>query len=731
MSKWVWNEERDKGNAAPLIEWFNNGADGAISWGSPGDFEQCVAEASKHMDDPEGFCNLRHQDAVGGPPGSEDKSAVQWAEERDWAAWDAQDHSNDEIKCGQCGKTTGSFIKTSPNAAWQCLAHLPNLGALSDRRKGGRVINVGPGAYPKNPPPDPAGLNKRDWAAWDAEHGGKYLGTKPNVENVPVETLKTIATPGLMDAIRESNSRDFSGLKDQIKSDGGFKEPIIIQQHSSGTNEIIDGHHRLAAAEDLGISSVPATVFQPGKPDYKPSEAGIAIRSSSLSARIEQRARTVKGKPTRSAALAQRFRAPMVGAYQNKSAAQLKEVMQSLYVSSYLAGLQAATQGPGGDQISAGLQDNPDYANMLDDEGNVDENATDNVDTDNAPGKLGLLLAAVAVSVPNILSYMEQDGTPSPLDQAVQMTDTETAAGVEAGVQDGAAAGGITQMRNIPDDDACDECTSHDTYDVGDDGPPWHPRCGCESEPDAEGNVVDSGEDTPDTSDEGRSVLGKYVRRDWTQWDLEHPYVPVTSQAPGAHMDPQTVRTISESEARGNSRPVSQEEFNSLAVEGQSMLHDIQGDARPTTAFDDPEKFQAVKNAAFNDVQRPWGGSVIDPQTGKVQDFKDGYTLSVKQSGQPSVSIPENATKAEFDAAMDKAKTTFASDIQGRQTHLGVFHDDDLHRIDIDPVVHVDNTHDVETIGAATHAIGGAFDHATKDGVFPPHVPDSARKVNK
>ena len=65
----------NEGNAQALIDWFNDGADGQIDWGQPGDFEQCVAVAGKHVDDPEGFCNLRHQDAVGGPPGSEDKHA--------------------------------------------------------------------------------------------------------------------------------------------------------------------------------------------------------------------------------------------------------------------------------------------------------------------------------------------------------------------------------------------------------------------------------------------------------------------------------------------------------------------------------------------------------------------------------------------------------------------------------------------------------------------------------
>lgn len=54
-----------------LIKWFNDGADGAIDWGTGGDFEACVSEAGKHMDDDmaKGFCANRHHDATGEWPG--------------------------------------------------------------------------------------------------------------------------------------------------------------------------------------------------------------------------------------------------------------------------------------------------------------------------------------------------------------------------------------------------------------------------------------------------------------------------------------------------------------------------------------------------------------------------------------------------------------------------------------------------------------------------------------
>jgi hypothetical protein len=61
----------NEGNPDALRKWFDDGADGKIDWGQPGDFMACVDEASKHMSDEQakGFCNERHQDATGAAPG--------------------------------------------------------------------------------------------------------------------------------------------------------------------------------------------------------------------------------------------------------------------------------------------------------------------------------------------------------------------------------------------------------------------------------------------------------------------------------------------------------------------------------------------------------------------------------------------------------------------------------------------------------------------------------------
>jgi hypothetical protein len=68
------------------------------------------------------------------------------------------------------------------------------------------------------------------------------------------------------------------------------------------------------------------------------------------------------------------------------------------------------------------------------------------------------------------------------------------------------------------------------------------------------------------------------------------------------------------------------------------------------------------------------------------------------------------------------ASGRYAAELARGGTYLGVFHDDDNARIDIDPVTIVATADDAEKIGAYTHAIGGAYHFATGNGHFPPHV---------
>lgn len=53
--------------ARHLIRWFNEGADGRVPWGAPGDLSACHELAAEHMSSDEawGFCQLRHHDSLG------------------------------------------------------------------------------------------------------------------------------------------------------------------------------------------------------------------------------------------------------------------------------------------------------------------------------------------------------------------------------------------------------------------------------------------------------------------------------------------------------------------------------------------------------------------------------------------------------------------------------------------------------------------------------------------
>lgn len=46
-------------------------------------------------------------------------------------------------------------------------------------------------------------------------------------------------------------------LIEQIKKDGGIKEPIKYVEYN-GKMYVVDGHHRLIAAKKLGLENVPA-----------------------------------------------------------------------------------------------------------------------------------------------------------------------------------------------------------------------------------------------------------------------------------------------------------------------------------------------------------------------------------------------------------------------------------------------------------------------------------------
>lgn len=190
----------------------------------------------------------------------------------------------------------------------------------------------------------------------------------------------------------------------------------------------------------------------------------------------------------------------------------------------------------------------------------------------------------------------------------------------------------------------------------------------------------------------------------------------------GGHPRGRSLHTpIRASEARGDSRPVSYQEFQQLARQGDQQLERFRKNASPITGLDN--NMTRLKADSWNEVQNEWGGATIDAHTGQaLPQGANKYAITVKDKGFETESIPIGASQEEFNAAMDRAVEKFRPVLEREGHHLGVFRDDDVGRIDFDPVLVVDKRSDVDTIGAATRAIGGAYNFSDGNGYWPPHV---------
>ena len=238
--------------------------------------------------------------------------------------------------------------------------------------------------------------------------------------------------------------------------------------------------------------------------------------------------------------------------------------------------------------------------------------------------------------------------------------------------------------------------------------------------------LEDAGEE-PETDDDATLTIEE-LANPWR--DEQGRFAPKGSMfSPSGNLVPdvgnkQGFDEITADEQRGDSRPVSAAEFQRLAGLGQAQLDDFAANSAPIDGLD--ENWDSIKSQAFDEAQESWGGSTIDARTGEfLPDGADKYALTVKDEGISTVFIPENSSRADFDAAMDQAKERFRPILERQNHYLGVFHDDDLNRIDIDPVTVVNTVEEVHTIGAATRAVGGAYNFADGNGYWPPYVDPS------
>lgn len=173
---------------------------------------------------------------------------------------------------------------------------------------------------------------------------------------------------------------------------------------------------------------------------------------------------------------------------------------------------------------------------------------------------------------------------------------------------------------------------------------------------------------------------------------------------------------------RGHSRPVSPEEWHSVAENGRQLYESYAANADGTQGLD--AQWPWLKEHGWQSVQQPWGGATINAATGApIEGQPDLYALTAKEPGMQTVSIPINAQREHFMSAMDEARRRFAHLLERANHHLGIFRDEDVNRIDFDPVLVTDNLPDAEAIGAHTRNIGGAYHFQSGDGFWPCHVP--------
>jgi ribosomal protein S18 acetylase RimI-like enzyme len=186
---------------------------------------------------------------------------------------------------------------------------------------------------------------------------------------------------------------------------------------------------------------------------------------------------------------------------------------------------------------------------------------------------------------------------------------------------------------------------------------------------------------------------------------------------------------LSSDDAR-RSREVSPEEFQEIASRGHSAYQKMLRNKQTTEGLH--QHWGEIKDHAYEATRKPWGGATYNTRTGlPIRDEADIFSMTARPQGHESVSVKPDASREEFHAAMDHAKDKWGDHLAHRNHHLGVFHDADLGRIDIDPVVLLNNHKGVEEIGAYTHATGGAYHFKSGDGFWPPHISDEHKPLDK
>lgn len=171
------------------------------------------------------------------------------------------------------------------------------------------------------------------------------------------------------------------------------------------------------------------------------------------------------------------------------------------------------------------------------------------------------------------------------------------------------------------------------------------------------------------------------------------------------------------------SRPVSHEEFQNLAQQGERLHKTLASPAYKQSTSGIDNNWDATVKHAYDQTRQPWGGATYHPSTGKaLQGNEDAYAITARDPGKQSIEIDPQSSYQDFHKAMSAARQQFGPELSRADHHLGVFHDADVNKIQFDPAYVTPNHHYVETLGAYTRNVGGAYHFKSGDGFWPPHV---------
>lgn len=168
---------------------------------------------------------------------------------------------------------------------------------------------------------------------------------------------------------------------------------------------------------------------------------------------------------------------------------------------------------------------------------------------------------------------------------------------------------------------------------------------------------------------------------------------------------------ITKAEARGDSVPMRLACLDRLAARGAALLRNAQRHTRPQ---DGPSGASLL--ALWFATREPHGGATVDLGTGQTVSRDHGWAVATGDNGYHR-SVSPGAEYGEFIMAV---LTVSVHTPQGQ--YLGVFYDVDENRIDIDSVYLTDSRDEAIAVGVASHSTGGAYDFATGNAVWMPHL---------